>query len=81
MNDLTWADLAGLAATFEDRASRVEALAAELATRAAAATWQGPAAERFRLTMTERQQILRAAAERLREAAHHARLLIAAATP
>lgn len=67
-----------IAVTLEDRAARVEALADTLAARASAASWQGPAADRFRLTAGDRRQQLRAAADGLRRVAQQARLLAGA---
>ena len=68
-------ELVVLAVTLEDRAGRIESLADGLSARVTAATWQGPAADRFRLTADERRQQLRAAADRLRGAAQQTRLL------
>ncbi len=69
-----------LAATLEDRAGRIDSLAEQLVARSTAATWHGPAADRFRTTASERRQQLRTAAEQLRTAAHQARVLAAAAS-
>ncbi|MEY2468873.1 MAG: hypothetical protein QOF21_1571 [Actinomycetota bacterium] len=63
-----------VAALLEDRAGRVEAMADTLAARAAAATWAGPAADRFRLLMVERRGAMRAGAMALRDAAHALRM-------
>lgn len=68
-------ELITLAATLEDRANRIESLAEDLAARATAASWQGPAADRYRSMAMERRLQLRSAAETLRGAATHARLL------
>jgi len=70
-------ELVVVAALLEDRAARIEAVADLLAGRAAAAAWQGPAAERFRVTSADRRQQLRTAADGLRRAAQHARLVAA----
>ncbi len=70
MNAAALGELQSTAALFDDRAARLEASADVLATRAATATWAGPAADRFRLLMVERRNDLRLAAAALRDAAH-----------
>ncbi len=68
------AELQSTAALFDDRAARLEATADLLATRAATASWAGPAADRFRLLMVERRNELRLGAAALRDAAHAMRI-------
>lgn len=69
MNPQAATELQATAALFEDRAARLEAAADTLATRAATASWAGPAADRFRLLMVERRNELRVGAAALRDAA------------
>ena len=70
MNPAALGELQATAALLDDRAARLEAAADVLATRAATATWAGPAADRFRLLMVERRNELRVACAALRDAAH-----------
>lgn len=74
MNPAAITELQATAALFDDRAGRLEAAADVLATRAATATWAGPAADRFRLLMVDRRNELRLGATYLRDAAHALRL-------
>ena len=76
MNAAAVSELQSTAALFDDRAGRLEAAADMLATRAATATWAGPAADRFRLLMVERRNELRLGAASLRDAAHALRLVV-----
>ena len=59
-------------------ASRLDSAADILATRAATASWAGPAADRFRLLMVERRNEMRLGADALRDAAHAMRAMAAA---
>lgn len=70
MNPAAISELHATAALLDDRAARLEASADVLATRAATATWAGPAADRFRLLMVTRRSDLRLGATALRDAAH-----------
>ena len=70
MNPGVIAEVQAAATLFDDRAARLEASADVVATRAATATWAGPAADRFRLLMVERRNELRLGAAALRDAAH-----------
>lgn len=69
MNPQAVTELHTAAALLDDRAARLESAADTLATRAATASWAGPAADRFRLLMVERRNELRVAAAALRDAA------------
>ncbi|MBA2607735.1 MAG: hypothetical protein H0U92_02225 [Actinobacteria bacterium] len=73
MNAAAISELQATAALLDDRAARIESAGDVLATRAATATWSGPAADRFRLLMVERRNELRAGALALRDAAHAVR--------
>ena len=53
-------ELQAAAALLDDRAARVEASADVLAARFATATWAGPAADRFRATIIQRRNEMRA---------------------
>lgn len=67
-------EVALVAALLEERAGRVEAMADTLVARGAAATWAGPAADRFRVLMIERRDQMRVGALALRDAAHALRI-------